>query len=334
MEGVRGQRPVADGQHPRAALVGDPHQPPVGGPRGGARVQVEPARVLVGVDHPGLAGGRVGGQVELAALVAGLDQQQRAVRVPAHPRQVRVTLPVPADLGAPGPVQRVGEEPHLGVGGARRGVGHPGRFGRRAGRVGDPPAGHGRVVGPLHQQRRAVRRPPEAARAVHLLGRRELREAVRHRLRLRLGHRPVAAAVGRHHPERAPHRVRDVPAVGRGARVDHRPRHVQLAHRRRGGPAGAQVRHVEPPREGERGRLDRLVHGVPDDARAALPAALAAGPLGGRQLLAEGRPAGPPDRRRDARAARPPGPAPRGPGRVRCRRPSGGRRPGSRPGRR
>lgn len=34
VEGVRGQRPVADGQHPRAALVGDPHQPPVGGPRG------------------------------------------------------------------------------------------------------------------------------------------------------------------------------------------------------------------------------------------------------------------------------------------------------------
>ncbi len=65
-----GERAFTDGQHPRAALVRDPHELPGGGPAGDAGEEFQPNWIFVGVHHPGRPGLGVHGQEQLAALVA------------------------------------------------------------------------------------------------------------------------------------------------------------------------------------------------------------------------------------------------------------------------
>lgn len=110
------------------------------------------------------------------------------------------------------------------------------------GRVGDPPALDRRVVHAGDQQAVRLRAPPEAPAARHLLGRHELGEPVRDALAVRLGQGPVPVPLGAHHAQGALGDVGDVPAVGGGARVDHRPGGGQFA---RG--ADLQLGHEEPP---------------------------------------------------------------------------------------
>ncbi|CAM5659953.1 Vitamin B12 import ATP-binding protein BtuD [Streptomyces glaucescens] len=75
-----GQRSFTHRQHACAALVGDPHQLPGGRPARHPREKIQPNRIFVGVHHPGRPGVRVHGQVQLAALVPRLDQEQRRTR--------------------------------------------------------------------------------------------------------------------------------------------------------------------------------------------------------------------------------------------------------------
>lgn len=276
-----GQGPVADGQDPRPALVGDPYEPPVGRPGRDARQEFQPVRVLVDMHGAGRARRGVDGQVELGALVPGLhEQQRRPVRGPVDPGEIGVAGPVPDDLGA-GPVQRVQEEPHLGVGRARRRIGDPHGLLAGVGRVRDPPAPHGRVVRAGDQEAVRAGAPPVAARAGHLLRGDELGEPVRHFGRLGLGERPVVVALGPHDPQRAPRHIGHVAPVGGGARVEHRARHRQLA----GGP-GAQLGGEQAAGQRERGEFDGRVGGIPDDSGRTLPAALAPRPLLGGEPLA------------------------------------------------
>ncbi len=196
-----GDGPVADHQRPCPSLVGDPHQLAVRGPRRDAPEQLQPGAVLLLVQHLGGAGGHVHAEDPLAALVAGLHLQQRhAARRPVHPAEVREGRTVPGHLGAPA-VQVEHPEPDLGVGGAGRRVGDLGGLTVRVGRVRDPPAAHRAVVGALDQQPVALRGPPEAAVAVHLLLGDELGLPPGDVRAVRLGEHLVAAAVGPGQPQ-------------------------------------------------------------------------------------------------------------------------------------
>ncbi|MDQ0986790.1 hypothetical protein QFZ71_004073 [Streptomyces sp. V2I9] len=275
-----GEQPVPDRQHPRAALVDDSHQPPVRRPRGHAGEEIQPHRVLVHMDGPGRTGLRVHRQIPLTALVTGLHQQQRGARGrPVHLGQVRERGPVPRHFGT-GSRQVHDVEPHFGVGRSRRRVGDLGRLALGVRRIGDVPALYGALVGPCHQQPVRLRRPPESPVPVHLLGRDELGQTIGDPRVLRLGQRPVALPVRADDPQRAAGHVRDVPAVGGRAGVDHRARHRQRPR----GP-GPQFGHVHLSGQGEGGQLGRRVHRVGDDPRRTLAGPLPPGPLLRRELL-------------------------------------------------
>ncbi len=275
-----GERPVPDRQHPRPALVHDPHEPAVRRPRGHPGEEIQPHRVLVDVDDPGRTALRVHRQIPLGTLVPRLHQQQRSARRrPVHLGQVRERRPVPDHFGT-GPLQVRHVEPHVGVGCPGRRVGDLGRLAVGVRGVRDVPAPHGALIGPRHQQPVRLRGPPEAPVPVHLLGRDELRQTIGDLGVLRLGQRPVALAVRAHDPQRALRHVRDVPAVRGGAGVDHR-----AGHRQRPRGPGPQLGHVRLPGQGESGQLHRRVHRVGDDPRRTLPGPLPPGPLLWRQLL-------------------------------------------------
>ncbi len=72
-----GQRAFTDRQDPRAPLVGDPHELSRGAPAGHTGEEFKPSWIFVGVDHAGRPGLGVHRQVELAALVARLYEEQR-----------------------------------------------------------------------------------------------------------------------------------------------------------------------------------------------------------------------------------------------------------------
>lgn len=75
-----GEGPFPDRQHPRATLVGDPHELPRGAPAGHAGEEFQPNWIFVGMHHPGRAGLGVDGQEQLTALVARLYEEERRTR--------------------------------------------------------------------------------------------------------------------------------------------------------------------------------------------------------------------------------------------------------------
>ncbi len=165
--------------------------------------------------------------------------------------------------------------------------GHP--FGVRG--IGDVPPVHRGLVHPRDEQRGAVRGPPVAAVAVHLLGRDELGQPERHP-RLTFGVRDgpvrkVARQAG--DPERA---VADVgqPPPGRvGARVQRRGPRRHLVSRALLACTGAGERHgVHVAGQREDGHRDRLVGRVGHDPARLLPDPLAPGPLLRRQVVLVG----------------------------------------------
>ena len=199
---------------------------------------------------------------------------------------------------------------------------------------------HRGLVDPGHQQGRAVRGPPVAALAVHLLGRDELGQPERHTCRApRIRDRHVAAdplavhvsQVG--HLQRARADIGQPPPGGVGPRVKRR---GLRGHGPRGPAVAGQRHRVHLPGQREGGQGHVPVGGVGHDPARRLPDPLPPGPFGGRQVLLVG--AFP------VRAERPrighlvllaaddvQNPQARRPGRCRCW--CAGRRPGGRPGR-
>lgn len=71
------ERAFTEREHPRAALVGDPHELPSGAPARHAGEKIQPLWIFVRVHHPGRPGVRIHGQEQLTPLVARLHQNQR-----------------------------------------------------------------------------------------------------------------------------------------------------------------------------------------------------------------------------------------------------------------
>ncbi len=285
LQAGRGHRLAVEQQPARVGVVGGPHQPPAGQPGRHPLDDLQPGRVVVLAQQPGRAAVRVGGQQPGGPLVARLHQQgERPVLVPDHRHQVGEGVPVPADLdGATVEVDH--READVGVRRAGRRVRDGRRRQHRAGRVGQPPAPHRGGVGPGDGQPLAVRRPPVAAVAVHLLGRDELRQPPRDP-GVVLAHEPPAAAVELGEVQRPAGHVGD-PAPGRvGPRVEHGPGGGQLTRRRVRRGAAGQVGGEQAAGECERRPPQCRVGRVGHDAAGTLPGALAPRPLGRRQVLA------------------------------------------------
>ena len=159
--------------------------------------------------------------------------------VPAGGHQVGERGVVDLDVHG-GAVQPGQQEGHLGVRGARGRIGHLGGRPLRVGGVGDVPPGDGRLVHPRDQQRRAVRGPPVAAVAVHLLGRDELRQPERHAAARPAGRPGPGLRRGRPGwPPAAPRRRRRPAASRPGRGADPAPGRAPAP---RAGPASGRVR--------------------------------------------------------------------------------------------
>ena len=196
-------------QHQAAGvlLIAGPRDPAVGGPGRHAGDDLQPVRVGVLVQHGDLAAAGVHAEDPHGSLVPALHHDQRVVPVlPAGGHQVREGGPVHLDRHA-GALERGQVHGHVGVRGAGRGIGH--HRGRALGvrGIGDVPPVHGRLVRPGDQQGRAVRGPPVAAHAAHLLGGDELRQAERH-----------AGRAPRVREDPVPHRQPDRPPAARHRR--------------------------------------------------------------------------------------------------------------------
>ncbi len=239
---VSGRSPTASTRAPPSSAMRT--SCPDGRPGRYAGEKIQPMWIFVRVHHPGRPRVRVHGQEQLAALVPRLHQEQRRTRRrPVHMCQIRVACPVPDHLRAlpvevrrrravrprcpfPPPDTRPAAAPA------------PGARGRRS------TSGDRSVVHARHEQPVRLRRPPETARTAHLLGRDELGQAVGDVSDSGLPRR----APGRPRPRRPttrrapPGDIRDVPAVGGGARVDHRAGNGQFARR-----AGSQFGREKPP---------------------------------------------------------------------------------------
>ena len=292
-------------QHQAAGvlLIAGPRDPAVGGPGRHAGDDLQPVRVGVLVQHGDLAAAGVHAEDPHGSLVPALHHDQRVVPVlPAGGHQVREGGPVHLDRHA-GALERGQVHGHVGVRGAGRGIGH--HRGRALGvrGIGDVPPVHGRLVRPGDQQGRAVRGPPVAAHAAHLLGGDELRQAERHAGRApRVREDPVptaqvgaASQIG--HPQRALADVRQPPPgrvqawIQRGRARGHLagPR---ISLRRTGRAAARAVtgqrhrEHAAGQREGGHG--DVPVGRVGHDAAGLLPDPLAPGPFLRRQVLLPG----------------------------------------------
>lgn len=75
-----GEQSFAHREHPRTALVGDPHELARGAPVGHPGEEFQPNWIFVGVHHPGRPRLGVHRQEQLAALVARLYEKQRRTR--------------------------------------------------------------------------------------------------------------------------------------------------------------------------------------------------------------------------------------------------------------
>jgi hypothetical protein len=147
-------------------------------------------------------------------------------------------------------------------------------------RIGDVPHVDGCLVVSLDEQRRSVRRPPEAAEPVELLGGDELGPPPHLGGRLGLDDRALIPTGDAHDPQPAVGGVGDVAAFRVHARVDDRSDGRQPGDR-----AAGEVDGPRTPGQGERRPSPGVVDVEVDQAGAGLPAALAAGPFLVRQLL-------------------------------------------------
>jgi hypothetical protein len=308
LEAGWGDRGAVDGQPAGVAarVVGGHHQAAVQ-PGRHPGDELDPDGVALRGQLGGRAGVGVGAEHPCLGLVAGLHQQgQRAARLPDHRGQVGERGPVPADLDAAA-VQADHGQPHLGVGGAGGRVGQRRRLGRRVGRVGQVEPAHGAGVDPGHRQPLAVRRPPVAAVAAHLLGGDELGQPPGHLRVVLTDQRAPGGRCGRQRrdvhgaagdpgdppPGRVDPRVQH-PAAGQlagrggGARGRREPprggrgrQEARLAVPWRRGRRGGQVGDEQPAGERERGDGQVPVGAEGDDAAGPLPGPLAPGQLGG-----------------------------------------------------
>ncbi len=189
-------------------------------------VEVQPRRVLLDEQLGGRAALRVDRVEHLLGLLAVLHEHgERRALVPGDGREVRVLLRVP--LHPDGlPAARGGDpEPDLGVRLPRRRVREDVRRLLRVHRVGDRPARHLREVGLLVGEPLAVRRPPVAGEARHLLLGDELGEAVGLLLGAAGGDPPLAVRRHVHRVEVGVAHVGDLGAVRREVGIDRaRPR--------------------------------------------------------------------------------------------------------------
>ena len=284
-------------------LVPGPHDPAVRGPGRDARDDLQPDRVGVLVQHPGLAAGHVDAEDPHGPLVPALHHDQRVVPVlPSGGDQVRESSRAGGEPGGePGgeqsrhrrgiAVEAGQDEGDVGVRGAGRGIGHLGGhpFGVRG--IGDVPPGDRGLVHPRDEQRGAVRGPPVAAVAVHFLGRDELGQPERHPGRAaRVRDRPVRkVAPQAGDPERAVADVGEPPSGRVGAGVQRRGPGRHLVSRAPLACTGAGERHrVHLAGQREDGHRDRLVGRVGHDPARLLPDPLAPGPLLRRQVVLVG----------------------------------------------
>ncbi len=171
----RGDRLAVEQQPPGAVAVGARDEDPLVRARRSAAHQLDPVVVVVVKELGGATRVGIDGQDGEVALVAGLRRDEWAVTIPPTRRKVGERSPVPCHLGA---VAVEAHDPcrHVGVGRAGGRVGDDLRWLVGMGRVGDPPPLHGRRVDARGEERIALRRPPVAALAVHLLGCDELRQ--------------------------------------------------------------------------------------------------------------------------------------------------------------
>ena len=242
---------------------------PVRQPRGRPRRALDPRLVAVGPQRLGRTGRDVGAAHLDAALVPGMQGEERPVVVPRGLRQVGEVVAIPAQLG-PRAVEPKDPGRDLGVRGARGGVGDLRGLLVGMRRIRDPPALDGRVVDPRREEGRAVRRPPEPAEPVHLLGGRELGHPPAH---LRVGfldeHASGLGVVQLDQPQAAPVGPCHPGAGGVGPGVDDCAR-----DRDDRGRAGDEVCDHQLPGERRRHHDVGGVRGIARDARRALPGPL------------------------------------------------------------
>ena len=149
---------VVDEQPAGAPAVRAHDEPTV--PEAGRRAggPLDPRIVVVGEARCRPAGDGIDGPHVDGPLVARVQREERTVVVPPRRGEVGPRLPVPRHLDA-GAVQPHDPGGDRGVRGAGRGVGDLGRGDLRSRRIGDPPAGHRRVI---DARRRAARLPSGA----------------------------------------------------------------------------------------------------------------------------------------------------------------------------
>ena len=203
-----------------------------------------------------------------------------AVGFPAHVDEVFEGVVVPGDLG-PRAVeadlpQRRGHVRLAGEGVAHRRRGH-----LRMGRIGGRHRRHGGLVHPGDEQALRVRRPPERAQAVELLGVGEVRQPPRDG-RLLLDDERLAGLLARggRDVQATVAVVRDPGAVRGQASIHRRPRHRDLRGR-----AARHLDHEHPPGQGDRSPVGRRVRRVRRDACPSLAHALPSCPLRRGQIL-------------------------------------------------
>ena len=153
-------------------------------------------------------------------------------------------------------------------------------------RIGDVPHRHRRLVDATHRHVSRVRRPPEAAVAVHLFGGHELGRAPTHRVgfveQCRSGQLETVFVVPlrRDHAQRTTTHVRHPSAVGRESRVEHRPDRADLAHVHL-----VQIAHEQSSRQGAHEARAVGVGGITGDTAGTLAQTLAARAFLGWQFL-------------------------------------------------
>ena len=211
----------------------------------------------------------VGDEHLRGALVTRLhEERQRLPGVPLHRHEIGIGLAVPSEV-LRFTVEADDCEHHVRVRRARRGIRELGRLRRRVGRVGEVEAVDARDVDSARGDAVAVRSPPVAAVAPHLLGCDELGGSPRH-VRIGILDDP-RGAIEVCDAQRTSRHVRDPRPRRIGTRVEHRTLGVDLVCG-----AGQEVHGEQPTGERERSHRCVGVRRVRDDAARLLAGALPA----------------------------------------------------------
>ena len=181
--------------------------------------ELDPDVVAILEDDRGGAGCRIDLPDLGRPLVARLheDRERRPIR-PLHARQVLEGLAIPVDLDVRAGRDVHDPQPYVRVRGPGLRVPHGARGVGGIRRLREPPGPDRALVDAARGDARAVRRPPVASVAPHLLGRDELRQSERH-VRVVVGRERPLGAVEITNEQRPVHDVGDRRSVGREPRV-------------------------------------------------------------------------------------------------------------------